>query len=54
MLRDCVTAWLVKAERHEPGDARERAVPIADRVSALYLAELLAAGLRPLTEETSA
>jgi AcrR family transcriptional regulator len=54
MLRDCVTAWLVKAERHEPGDARERAVPIADRVSALYLAELLAAGLRPLIEETSA
>jgi AcrR family transcriptional regulator len=53
MLRDCVTAWLVKVERHEPAEARERATPIADRVSALYLAELLSAALRSPTEETT-
>jgi AcrR family transcriptional regulator len=52
MLRDCVTAWLVKVERQEPAVARERALPIAERVSALYLAELLAAGLQSPTEET--
>jgi AcrR family transcriptional regulator len=54
MLRECVTAWLVKVEHHDPADAAERAIPIAERVSALYLAELLAAGLRPPTEETTA
>jgi AcrR family transcriptional regulator len=52
MLRDCVTAWLVKVERQEPAVARARALPIAERVSALYLAELLAAGLQSPTEET--
>src|SRR5205823_4068154 len=52
MLHDCVTAWLVKVEHHEPAEARERAAPIADRVQALYLAELLYAALRPPAEET--
>jgi AcrR family transcriptional regulator len=53
MLHDCVTAWLVKVERHEQAEARERATPIAHRVSALYLAELLSAALRSPTEETT-
>ncbi|MDH2388066.1 TetR family transcriptional regulator [Streptomyces sp. HNM0663] len=55
MLRDCVTAWLVKVEHHEPAEARERAVPIARRVMALYQAELLYTALRtpPPTEETA-
>ncbi|MFI6074200.1 TetR/AcrR family transcriptional regulator [Actinoplanes sp. NPDC051343] len=52
MLRDCVTAWLVKVEHEKPAAARERAKPIAERVSALYLAQLLAAGLQSPTEET--
>jgi AcrR family transcriptional regulator len=45
MLHDCVTAWLVKAQHEEPAAAREHATPIADRVSALFLARLLALGL---------
>lgn len=52
MLRDCVTAWLVKVERYEPAEARERAAPIAHRVMALYQAELLYTALRTPTEET--
>lgn len=52
MLRDCVTAWLVKVEHHEPAEARERAAPIAHRVAALYQAELLYRALQPPTEET--
>jgi AcrR family transcriptional regulator len=40
MLLDCVTAWLVKTGREEPAD------PIAERVSALYLAQLLSMGLQ--------
>jgi AcrR family transcriptional regulator len=52
MVRDCVAAWLVKAEHHEPADAWERAAPIAQQVAALYLAELLHAALQPPTEET--
>ncbi|MFG2366830.1 TetR/AcrR family transcriptional regulator [Streptomyces mirabilis] len=53
LLHDCVTAWLVKVERHKPAEARERATPIAHRISALYLAELLYAALRSPTEETA-
>ncbi|PKT74860.1 hypothetical protein CW362_00160 [Streptomyces populi] len=53
MLHDCVTAWLVKVEHHEPASARERAAPIAHRVMALYQAELLYAALRTPTEETA-
>src|SRR4051794_29403311 len=41
MVHDCVTAWLVKVEHHEPAGARERAVPIAQQVCARHLAELL-------------
>ena len=51
MLHDCVTAWLVKAGRHDPAEARRRAAPITERVSALYLAGLLSAALRPSLEE---
>ncbi|MFD0448451.1 hypothetical protein ACFQ10_48640 [Streptomyces indonesiensis] len=53
MLRDCVTAWLVKVEHQELAAARERATPIAHRVSALYQAELLYTALRSPTEETA-
>jgi AcrR family transcriptional regulator len=53
MLHDCVTAWLVKVERHEPAEAEDRAAPIAHRVMALYLAELLCATLRPPTGTTA-
>jgi AcrR family transcriptional regulator len=53
MLHDCVTAWLVRVEHHEPAEARERATSIAHRVSALYQAELLYAALRSSTEETA-
>ncbi|MEE1939451.1 TetR family transcriptional regulator [Streptomyces sp. TRM 70361] len=53
MLHDCVTAWLVKVEHHEPAGAREHAVPIAHRVMSLYLAELLHTALRYPTEETA-
>ncbi|MFF5588124.1 TetR/AcrR family transcriptional regulator [Streptomyces hygroscopicus] len=52
MLHDCVTAWLVKVEHHEPPRAREHATPIAHRVMALYQAELLYTALRTPTEET--
>ncbi|MFC5666023.1 TetR/AcrR family transcriptional regulator [Kitasatospora misakiensis] len=45
MVRDCVTAWLVKVERLAPAEARERAHPIADRVQDLYLAQLLLTAL---------
>ncbi|KPI20212.1 transcriptional regulator, TetR family [Actinobacteria bacterium OK006] len=53
LLHDCVTAWLVKVEHYEPAEARERASPIARRISAQYLAELLYAALRSPTEEPS-
>ncbi|MFC5213773.1 TetR/AcrR family transcriptional regulator [Streptomyces coerulescens] len=53
MLHDCVSAWLVKVEQHEPAEARERATPIAHRVMALYQAELLYTALRSPTEETA-
>lgn len=52
----CVThipSWLVKVECHEPSGVREQAAPIAHRVLALYLAELLNAALQPSTEETA-
>lgn len=52
MLHDCVTAWLVKAEHHDPDEAGERATPIAERISALYLAQLLHAALQSPLEET--
>ncbi|MFC8828394.1 TetR/AcrR family transcriptional regulator [Streptomyces sp. NPDC057137] len=52
MLYDCVTAWLVKVEHHEPSRARERATPIAHRIMALYQAELLYTALRTLPGET--
>ncbi|MEU4744101.1 TetR family transcriptional regulator [Actinosynnema sp. NPDC023658] len=51
MLRDCVTAWLVGVEGREPSRAAEEAGPIAHRVSALYLAELLHTALRSPVEE---
>jgi AcrR family transcriptional regulator len=53
MVHDCTTAWLVKAEGGDPAAAREQAAPIARRVIALYLAELLRTALPPPTEETS-
>jgi hypothetical protein len=53
MLHDCVAAWLVKVEGHGPAEAEELAAPIAHRVSALYLAELLRTALQPPTEETT-
>ncbi|WP_170191841.1 TetR/AcrR family transcriptional regulator [Saccharothrix syringae] len=53
MVHDCVTAWLVRAEGGDPAAARERAAPIAHRVIALYLAELLQTALRPPAEETT-
>ncbi|MGW7696489.1 TetR/AcrR family transcriptional regulator [Streptomyces asiaticus] len=53
MLHDCVTAWLVKVEHHEPAGAGERAAPIAHRVMARYQAELLYTALRSPTEETA-
>ncbi len=53
MVHDCVTAWLIKVEGRDPAGAREHATPIARRVMALYLAELLQTALRPPTEETT-
>ena len=53
MLHDCVTAWLIKIEHNEPAEARERAIPIAHRVSALYLAALLDIALQAPTEDTA-
>jgi AcrR family transcriptional regulator len=53
MLHDCVTAWLVKVEHHEPAPAREHATPIAHRIMALYQAELLYTALRTPPEETA-
>ncbi|MGP4007971.1 TetR/AcrR family transcriptional regulator [Streptomyces sp. 4N124] len=53
MLHDCVTAWLVKVEHHEPAEARESATPIAHRLMALYQAELLYTALQSPTEETA-
>lgn len=53
LLHDCVTAWLIKAEQHDPATASERAAPIAQRMSALYLAELLFAALRAPTTDPS-
>jgi AcrR family transcriptional regulator len=47
MLHDCVTAWLIRVEGHEPAEAGKRAASIAGRVSALYLAALLNAALQP-------
>ncbi|MET7686274.1 TetR/AcrR family transcriptional regulator [Streptomyces sp. NPDC005423] len=51
LLHDCVTARLVKVERLEPAEARERATPVARRVAALYLAELLDTALHAPTDE---
>ncbi|WP_194244322.1 TetR/AcrR family transcriptional regulator [Nonomuraea phyllanthi] len=51
MLHDCLTAWLVKVEHHEPAEARERAASLAHRVMALYQAELLYTALRSAAEE---
>ncbi|WP_019074055.1 TetR/AcrR family transcriptional regulator [Streptomyces hokutonensis] len=53
MLHDCVTAWLVKVEHHEPDRARESAAPIAHRVMALYQAQLLYTALQSPPEETA-
>ena len=53
MVHDCTTAWLVKVQGRDPAAAGEQAAPIARRVAALYLTELLQAALRPLTEETT-
>jgi AcrR family transcriptional regulator len=53
LLRDCVTAWLVKVEHHQPAEARELAGPIADQVSARFLAALLHSALQTPTEEPS-
>ncbi|WP_157876165.1 TetR/AcrR family transcriptional regulator [Streptacidiphilus griseoplanus] len=53
MLHDCVTAWLVKTQHHEPARARESAAPTAHRIMALYQAELLYTALRTPTEETT-
>lgn len=53
MVHDCVTAWLVKAEGCDPAATGQQAAPIAHRVVALYLTELLQAALRPPTEETT-
>ncbi|MFI6936861.1 hypothetical protein [Streptomyces sp. NPDC050287] len=53
MLHDCVTAWLVKVEHHEPAEARESATPIAHRVMALYQAGLLYTALQSPPEETA-
>jgi AcrR family transcriptional regulator len=53
LLHDCVTAWLVKVGHHGPAEARERATPIAHRVAALYLAELLHTALHPPTGGTA-
>lgn len=53
LLRDCVTAWLVKVEHLGPAPARERATGIAHRVVAQYQAQLLYTALRPPTEETT-
>lgn len=52
MLRDCVTAWLVKVEHHEPARAREHAALVSHRMMALYQAELLYTALRTPIEET--
>lgn len=53
MVHECVTAWLVKAEHHQPAEARERAAPTARRVLALYQAELLYTALRSPGGETA-
>lgn len=53
MVHDCVTAWLVKVEGHDPAGAHELATPIAHRVIAAYLAELLRTALQPANEETT-
>jgi len=53
MLHDCVAAWLVKVEHHEPAGARESATPIAHRLMALYQAELLYTAMQSQTEETA-
>ncbi|NJP90924.1 TetR family transcriptional regulator [Nonomuraea sp. FMUSA5-5] len=54
MLHDCVTAWLVKVEHHDPDAARERAAPIAHRLMALYQAELLYVAMRTPDQEEEA
>ena len=45
LLHECVTAWLTRAEGREPAVARRLAEPIAHRLMARYLAELLYAAL---------
>ncbi|MBR7829688.1 TetR/AcrR family transcriptional regulator [Actinospica sp. MGRD01-02] len=53
MMQTCIEAWLVKLEGLEPAEARERAAPIAQRVLALYLAELLHTSLQSPTEQAA-
>jgi AcrR family transcriptional regulator len=46
LLHGYLTSWLVNTENRDPADARERAVPHARQVMALYQAELLRVGLQ--------
>ncbi len=52
MVHDCVMAHLVKVEHLDPAEAQEQVIPIAERLMALYLAELLRTSLQSSTEET--
>jgi AcrR family transcriptional regulator len=54
LLRDCVVAWLVQVEGHEPAAADELADPVTDDVVARYQAALLSAALRAPDEEDPA
>ncbi|GAB3887215.1 hypothetical protein GCM10029964_052830 [Kibdelosporangium lantanae] len=54
MIRDCVAAWLVKAEGRGSDEAEIQAVPIARDLIARYLAELLHIALTTSSEETTA
>lgn len=53
MIRDCVAAWLIKAEGRGSDEAAVQAVPIARDLMARYLAELLHLALTPSIEETT-
>jgi AcrR family transcriptional regulator len=52
MVQECVTAWLHKVEGRDPAAAAEQAVPVASRISALYLAGLLDAALHTNRKDT--
>lgn len=52
MVLGCVAAWLVKVEHLGPDRALERAAPIAHRISALYLAEMLTTAMQTPIEES--